>query len=78
MKLYIYKNRIYHQCVQSRRAPIDRVFYSFEYNIRSGEAKCPYCSFIAPGFLFIGKVIFLDRWLNNYEILPEGGKWLEL
>ena len=70
MKLYIYKDRIYHQCVS------ESAFYSAEYKIRSGEAKCLYCYFTAPGFLFISKVIS-NFWVDH-GILPEGGKWLEL
>jgi len=70
MKLYIYKDRIYHQCVS------ESAFYSAEYKIRSGEAKCLYCDFTAPGFLFISKMN-LDFWIGH-GVLPKGGKWLEL
>jgi len=80
MKLYIYKNKIYHQCVSEYRSRSvnysDYAFYSSEYKIRNGEAKCQYCSFTAPGFLFISKVIS-NFWVDH-GILPEGGKWLEL
>jgi len=80
MKLYIYKNRIYHEC-KYLNSTNPYSLYSFKYKIRSGEVKCPYCSFIAPGFLFIGKVIFLDSGMIPpvlLTVLPEGGKWLEL
>lgn len=73
MKLYIYKDRIYHECKYLNSIG---PFYSFEYGIRSGEAKCLYCDFTAPGFLFISKMN-LDFWIGH-GVLPKGGKWLEL
>ena len=74
MKLYIYKDRIYHQCVS------ESAFYSAEYKIRSGEAKCLYCDFTAPGFLFISKMNLEKKTYSSYSCtgLPKGGKWLEL
>jgi len=75
MKLYIYKDRIYHECKYLNSIG---PFYSFEYGIRSGEVKCLYCSFTAPGFLFIANNIKSRSRLMNCSSLPEGGKWLEL
>jgi len=77
MKLYIYKDRIYHECKYLNSIG---PFYSFEYGIRSGEAKCLYCDFTAPGFLFISKMNLEKKTYSSYSCtgLPKGGKWLEL
>jgi len=76
MKLYIYKDRIYHEC---KYLNFIIPFYSSNYTIKNGEAKCQYCSFtIAPGFLFIASNIKSVSGLMNCSSLPKGGKWLEL
>ena len=75
MKLYIYKDRIYHEC---KYLNFIIPFYSSNYTITNGEAKCRHCRFTAPGFLFIANNIKSRSRLMNCSSLPEGGKWLEL